>query len=230
MNMLKDFLTQLRTTPRLRWGVALIIGTLWLYAVLLLHDNLQQQTQQHRSANLALVRLQSRLTQTEWLTRVTPAQALAVQLEGKLWKAATAGLAQAAFQDALSAALLKAAATRPQVSVTVMDDAAATSPAAAQTAANTSAGNTPPDLWKVKAKVGFDFSATSLLALLNQLDANPTQIIIGSLGVNKDQPNHVDLEVYAYFQKPTSTAPALATPASAPNTPTTQPPQPPASL
>jgi hypothetical protein len=185
--MLQNLLTQLRQNPRLRWGVALIIGTCWLYGVLLLRDALQEETRQHRGATLALARLSGQLTQTEWLARVTPAQTLAVQLEGKLWQAATSGLAQAAFQDMLNGAMANAAVPRPQISVTVVDDMAAT----------------PPDLWKVKAKLGFDFTAASLLALLQLLETHPKQIVVGSLGVNKDQPNRVDLELYAYFQKPT---------------------------
>jgi len=174
--MFQNLSNQLRQNPRLRWGVALIIGTCWLYGVLLL-----------RGATLALARLSGQLTQTEWLARVTPAQTLAVQLEGKLWQAATSGLAQAAFQDMLNGAMANAAVPRPQISVTVVDDMAAT----------------PPDLWKVKAKLGFDFTAASLLALLQLLETHPKQIVVGSLGVNKDQPNRVDLELYAYFQKPT---------------------------
>jgi hypothetical protein len=185
--MFQNLSNQLRQNPRLRWGVALIIGTCWLYGVLLLRDALQEETRQHRGATLALARLSGQLTQTEWLARVTPAQTLAVQLEGKLWQAATSGLAQAAFQDMLNGAMANAAVPRPQISVTVVDDMAAT----------------PPDLWKVKAKLGFDFTAASLLALLQLLETHPKQIVVGSLGVNKDQPNRVDLELYAYFQKPT---------------------------
>lgn len=202
MNMLQNFLTQLRENPRLRWGVALVIGTCWLYAVLLLRDNLQEESRQHRSATLSLARLHNQLTQSEWLARVTPAKTLAVQLEGRLWQAATSGLAQAAFQDALNAAVVKAAVPHPQISVTVVDDVAASSPAPIQPIQD--AGRpTPADLWKVKAKLSFDFTAASLLELMNQIESHPRQIVIGTLGVNKDLPNHVELELYAYFQKPT---------------------------
>jgi hypothetical protein len=203
MTMFKDFLAQLRATPRLRWGVALIIGTLWLYAVLLLHDNLQQNAQQYRSEVLAVTRLRARLLQPEWLARVEPAKTLAVQLESRLWQAATSGLAQAAFQDALNSVMAKAAVTKPLISVTVFEETAANSPPPQNQEAGTS---TPTDLWKVKAKVGFDFNATTLLSLLSQIENHEKQIIVGKLMVNKDQPNHVDIELYAYFQKPTGTA------------------------
>lgn len=206
--MLKNFLTQLRENARLRWGIALIMGTCWLYGVLLLRDSLQEQSQQHRSATLQLARLQNQLKQTEWLARVAPAQTLAVQLEGRLWQAATSGLAQAALQDAINAALLKAAVARPQISVTVVDDMPASNPTPIQATQDTA---TPPDLWRVKAKLSFDFTVASLLAFLQQLENHPKQIVLGTLAVNKDQPNHVDLELYAYFQKPTA-------PTSAPTT------------
>jgi hypothetical protein len=202
MNMLKDFLAQLRETPRLRWMVALIIGTLWLYAVLLLRDNLQQNTQQYRSEVLAVARLRARLSQPEWLARVEPAKTMAVQLESRLWQAATSGLAQAAFQDAINSVMAKAAVANPQISVTVLDEAVANTPPQNQDAGIT----TPPDLWKVKAKVGFDFNATTLLGLSSQIENHQKQITVGTLMVNKDQPNHVDMELYAYFQKPTDAA------------------------
>ena len=95
--MLKNFFNQLRNNPRLRWGIALIIGIAWLYAVLLLRDSLQEQTQQHRSAAQNITRLRVQLAQPEWAERVAPAKVMAVQLEGKLWQAATPGLAQAAL-------------------------------------------------------------------------------------------------------------------------------------
>lgn len=207
--MLNNFLTQLRENPRLRWGVVLIIGTCWLYGILLLRDAVQEEARIHRTASLALARLQTQATQTEWLARVTPAKALAVQLESKLWRAATPGLAQAAFQDALNAITLKAAATRPQVNVVVIDNAP---PDPANPQPETSS-LVPTDLWKVKANMSFDFAAPSLLELLRQIESHDRQFVIGKLSLSRAPPNRVDMELYGYFQKPADVATNPAVPA-----------------
>jgi len=192
-----NFLNLLRNNPRLRWGVALIIGIFWLYAILLLRESLQEQTQQHRAAAQSLARLRAQLTQPEWVSRVAPAKTMAVQLEGRLWQAPTSGLAQAAFQDWLNAAMAKAGVTRPQITVTVIDEAVASAP-------NQSEGSgvtTPADLWKIKAKLGFDFSAPALLDFLNRIENHEKQIIVATLNLRKEPVPHVEMELYGYFQK-----------------------------
>ncbi len=210
--MLNNFLIQLRENTRLRWGVALIVGTCWLYGLLLIQEALQAEARLHRSANLSLARTRAQLTQTEWLARVAPAKTLAVQLESRLWRAATPGLAQAAFQDTLKAATLKAAVARPQVNVTLVDEPAAESP---NPTSNASDHSTPPDLWKVKAKVSFDFTAPGMLDVLRQIEGHDRQIVVAALNFTQAAPTRVDLELYAYFQKPAGstvpTAPAEPT-------------------
>jgi hypothetical protein len=188
--MLDNLLTQLRTNPRLRWGVALIIGIAWLYGVLLLRDAAQDQTQQQRAAAQSVARLRATLTQGQWAARLPAANALAVQLESKLWQAPTPGLAQAALQDWLGAALTRSGVVNRQISVTVLEE----------TIANL--GNSaPPGLWRVKAKLGFEYTAPSLLDFLSQLEANDRQSIVGVLTVRKEPSPRVELEVDAYFQK-----------------------------
>jgi hypothetical protein len=206
--MLNNFLIQLRENARLRWGVALIIGTCWLYCILLIHEALQTGTRLHRSASQSLVRTRAQMTQTEWLARVAPAKTLAVQLESRLWRAATPGLAQAAFQDTLKAATLKAAVARPQVNVTLVEEPPAEAP---NPTSNASAPSTPPDLWKVKAMVSFEFSAPGVLDVLRQIEGHDRQIVVAALSFSQSPLSRVELELYAYFQKPAGvTVPATA--------------------
>jgi len=204
--MLDSFLKQLRDNPRLRWGVALIVGIFWLYAILLLRESLEEQTQQQRAAAQAISRLRAQLAQSEWTARVIPAKIMAVQLEGRLWQAPTSGLAQAAFQDWLNAAMLKAGASRPQITVTVIDEVAANAPNQKQDSGTT----TPADLWKIKAKLGFDFSAATLMDFLNLIENHEKQIIVGTLKVRREPMPYVEMELYGYFQK-------QAAPATKPN-------------
>ncbi len=195
--MLENLFAQLRDNPRLRWGIALIIGISWLYAILLLRETVQEAGQQHRAAAQSIARLQAQLAQPEWTARVIPARIMAIQLEGRLWQAPTSGLAQAAFQDWLNAALAEVGASSPQVTVTVIDEIVDDAPGQA---AQTGTG-TPADLWKIKAKLGFGFSAPALVGLLERIENNPNQIIVGALNVRRQPLPHAEMELYAHFQK-----------------------------
>ena len=195
--MLDNFLNELRDNPRLRWGVAMIVGIFWLYAILLLRETLQEQEQQHRATAQFISRLRTQLAQPEWASRVAPARNIAVQLEGRLWQAPTSGLAQAAFQDWLNAAMLKAGVTRPQITVTVIDEIATD----ARNQNEVSGTTTPPDLWKIKAKLGFDFDAATMLDFMSQIENHEKQIIVGMLNARKEPTPHVEMELYGYFQK-----------------------------
>jgi len=202
--MFDNLLSQLRDNPRLRWGVALIIGIFWLYGILLLRDNLQQQTQQHRATAQSVTRLQAQLAQPQWPTRVTPAKVMAVQLEGKLWQAATPGLAQAALQDWLNASMAKAGISKPQISVTVLEEAASSTPTQSQGSSppSISPSAPPADLWKLKAKLNLEFSAPSLMSFLTLIENHDKQIVVSALNVRKEPSPRVDMELYVYFQKP----------------------------
>jgi hypothetical protein len=142
-------------------------------------------------------------------------------------------LAQAAFQDWINANLAQAKATKPQITVTVLDEITAaaegnTPPAVAPVAGAEGAPATPPDLWKIKAKVGFDFNTPSLLDFLSRIENHDKQIIVDALIVRKEPILHVDVDLLAYFQKQTvagkSTAPVpAAKAASSVATPTVRP-------
>jgi len=195
--LLNNILSQLRDNPRLRWGIALIVGIVWLYALLLLRDDLQEQNLQYRTAGQVVGQLRVKLATPEWKARAVSARVLAVQLEGRLWQAPTSGLAQAGFQDWLNAALLEAGANRSQVTVTVLDEAIGSAPDQAEASDST----TPADLWKIRAKLGFDYTAPSLLAFLNAVENNDKRIMLGTLSVRKEPVPHVEMELYGYFQK-----------------------------
>lgn len=210
--MLNNFLNDLRTNSRLRLWLSLIVGAIGLYGVLLLRDALHNAEQQQRAVAQSVTRLRAQLAQPEWLERLPPAKILAVQLESRLWQAPTAGLAQAALQDWLNATLLQSQATKPQITVTVIDeismggDSTPTTPPAVADGAPT----TPPDLWKIKAKVGFDFTPASLQAFLSRIENHDKQIIVDALNVRKEPLSHVEVELLTYFQKQTTPANAAS--------------------
>ena len=204
--MMDDLLTQLSDNPRLRWGLALIVGMAWLYGVLVLRDEVADSQQRHRSATQAIARLQTQLAQPEWVGRAVSARAMAVQLEGKLWQAPTPGLAQSAYQDWLAGTLVKSGIGSPQITVAVVEDA----PTAQGAAPGVSAlvvgdapamSATPADVWKVKAKVTFEFNAPTLMDLLARLENHEKQTVINTLTVRKEPVPRAEMEVIAHFQK-----------------------------
>lgn len=219
--MLNTLLNDLRSNARLRLWLALIVGAIGLYGLLSMRDALQNSEQMQRTAAQNITRLQTQLTQAEWLGRLAPAQTMAVQMQSRLWQAPTAGLAQAALQDWLNAALMQAKAGRPQVTVTVVDEIASsangatpatTTPVALAASDGTPA--TPPDLWKIKAKIGFAYTAPSMLDFLNIVANHDKQVIVSTLNVRKEPLPQVEAELVAYFQKQ-----ALADKAPAPAVP-----------
>ena len=195
--MLNKLLNDLRSNARLRLWLALIVGVIGFYGMLLLRDALLDAEQVHRTTALNITRLRAQLTQAEWLERLPPAKTMAVQMETRLWQAPTAGLAQAAFQDWINNALMQAKAGRPQVAVTVVDEIVE----GGNGVGADSASATPADLWKIKAKIGFAYTAPSLLDFLSTLASHDKQVVVVALSVRKDPMPQVEAELVAYFQK-----------------------------
>ncbi len=201
--MMGDLFNQLRANVRLRIGVVLIIAMGWLYGVLTLRDEVNDQNQRFRSSTQAIGRLKAQLAQTDWGTRATTARALAVQLEGKLWQAPTPGLAQAALQDWLMKTMAKSGIANPQVTVAVVEDANpgnnASAPPSDPAAPNDA--NDPADLWKLKAKLNFELNPPALMDFLAALETNAQQTTVRILTARKDPAPRVEMELMAYFQK-----------------------------
>lgn len=200
--MFNTLKADLQSNPRLRLWLALIVGAIGLYSLLLMREMLQNAEQKERAASLAISRLRAQLGQAEWLERLPPAQVMRTQLEGRLWQAPTGGLAQAALQDWLTGALAQAKATKTLMAVTVVDEITgdASTPAPAGAAGDGTAP-TPPDLWKIKATVGFDFNQTSLLDLLQRIETHDKHLVVNALSVRKEPVSRVEIELLGYFQK-----------------------------
>lgn len=191
--MIDKLLTPLRDNARLRWGLAAIIGILWLYGVLILRDAVQLKSQEHTNVARSLARLRAELTQPEWVDRVAPAKALAVQLESRLWQAPTSGLAQAAFQEWINSTIAQSGAKNAQIANVAIEEG--------EGEPNAAKSPLPNGLRKVSAKVRFDFAAPTLLNVLNLIESNEKLTTVSSLVVRRDPPASVELDVSAVFQK-----------------------------
>lgn len=201
MNPATHWLAEIRANPRLRWGLWLIAGILWLYAILVLRDVYREQSGRYASLLKKVATVQVQAGQKEWLDRVDPATLMKVQLESRLWQSGTVGLAQAAFQDWLNQALAQTAVSRPAVTLAADDY----KPPArkADGATNDSAREAAPEgLWKVKAKVEFDFNPQSFTAFMARVGSHDRQIAVESLTIRKEPIPRVEAVLTAYFQTP----------------------------
>ena len=194
--MLGNLVKLLRDNSRLRWGLSLILGILWFYIVLMMRETLDEKKQLYSADAQTVSRLQTQLAQKEWIARELPAKAMVVQMEGRLWQATTSGLAQAAFQDWLNAVMIKSGLLHPQIAVTVIDEIVS----GAQKKNQEVIATTPADLWKIKAKLSFDFNDTALMTFLKLIEDNDKLLVIDKLEVRRDAA-HVEVELYSYFQK-----------------------------
>lgn len=192
MNMLSDFIEQLKTNSRLRWGVWLIVWMFWLYGVLELRDYLAAEREQYRSTLASVSRLHAQNSRTEWLSRVEPARTMAVHLESRLWQASSSGLAQAAFQDWLRTALAESGVAQPQIRVSGVDEDVASDQGGKQGAA---------DLWKIRANLSFGLNPEGLTDLLSRIEFGERLVGIESLVIRNELAPRVEMQLIAFVQK-----------------------------
>lgn len=186
-----------KANPRLRLGLWLIIGIAWLYALLLLRDEARHAVSEHQTLARKVARFQAQAKQTDWMERVEPARALQLELESQLWRESTVGLAQAAFQDWLNQAVQQANLARPMVTVAAQEESASE-----KSGTDATGSDRNGDVWKVSAKVGFDFTPKGLYALLGRLAGHDKQIVVETLVIRGVPTPRAEMVLVAYFQKP----------------------------
>ena len=120
-----------------------------------------------------------------------------MELEGRLWQNSTQGLAQAAFQDWLNQAAIRATLGRPAVTMLAVEEKG--DAGNNDNTANPASPNL--QLWKVRAKLEFDFTPPGLMNLLRQITVNPQQVVVESLNIRKEPVPRVDMLLVANFQK-----------------------------
>lgn len=189
--MLDRLLSELKSNVRLRIAIALVFAVLWLYLILIMRDSLDRSTREYRSVSIKLGKLQSVIQQGDWTERLNAAKTLQAEMESTLWRGDTLGLARASFQDWLNQQMQRAAVSRPIISMGTANEEAIGERARSADI---------DDLWKVRAKLVFDFNPESLNKLLRQMIANTHHVAIESLHITKEPIPRVELVASAYFQ------------------------------
>lgn len=193
-------IASVQQNPRLRWGVWSIAGILWLYGVLLLQEEVQKEGDAFQALNKKISRTEGIVSQADWDKKLKSVQAIQLDLESHLWREGTFGLAQASFHDWLTQALQQANTARALVAVTAQeaatpDDSESTAPLGANL-------EDTAQLWKVTAKISFDFSPQTCYPLLARFASYEKRIVVESLIIRGSPTPRVELVVVAYFQKP----------------------------
>lgn len=197
--------------PRLRWGAWGIIGILWFYGVLELRDASQRQAEAYRAASGKLARAQAVATQAEWPARLREANSVRLDLESRLWKAGTLGLAQATFNDWLTQLAQQSNLARSQLAVSAQGDEAVSG---RESVGADKAVAAMPGLWKVSARLSFDFAPPGFNRLMAQLANRDKAVVIESLVIRGAPNPRAEMLLVAYFQRPAAAA-AIPTPGRA---------------
>lgn len=185
--MANQIFTELKTSPRLRLGLALILAVLWLNGILSLRDELAAEAKRQIQSLSQIARVRQYATQTEWPERAKQARITQMELEERLWRSSTQGLAQAAVQDWLTQGLSQSGVGRPEVSLVQGADAAKAD------------GEGGP--WKIKAKLMFDFSPQSFSAWMSKLASHDRQIVMEQLIVRMEPVPRVEMMLMMPAQK-----------------------------
>jgi len=202
------FLGELKANPRLRWGLWAIVGVLWCYGILALRDEVQSKSDSYLALSRRVLRIQETAAQSEWPARLGDAQSLKINLESRLWRENTIGLAQATFHDWLTQITQQANLTKVQLVVAAQDNESAAGKA--PTSGDGRGAANASDLWKVSAKLNFDFNPQGLYPLLTRISAHEQKVIVESLVIRSAPTPKAELMLVAYFRKPAPGAPAEA--------------------
>jgi len=192
-----SFLVELKANPRLRWGVWGIVGVLWFYGVLELRDEVQRQSDTYHSISKKISRTQETALRTEWPNRLVETQSLQLDLESRLWRESTIGLAQASFHDWLNLSAQQANLTKVQLTVAAQDGESFDGK-------DKSGNENTSSLWKVSAKLSFDFSPQSFYPFMARIAAHDKKVAIESLVIRGTPSPKAELILAAYFLKPAS--------------------------
>lgn len=190
--MLDQLLSELKYNARLRIALSLVVAVLCLYLILAMREASDRSAREYRSNAIKLGRLQFAMKQGDWPQRLSAAKTLRAELESTLWRGDTLGLARASFQDWLNLQTQRASLTRAVIAMGTADEQA---PSQQRQVSDTD------DIWKVRAKLTFDFTPDGINKLLELMAASTHRVVIERLHVTKEPVARVEMTVLAYFQK-----------------------------
>jgi len=182
--IISKFLNEWQQNPRLRLGGWLILAIVLLYTFLCLSDWEQTLRNDYHELTGRLGRLELLARQKEWTERADAARAVAVQMEGRFWKANSRGMAHAKVQTWIDNILRK---------TNIRDVRIQTEPAGDMVGYD--------GVWQVAARIEGYFEPRKLTELLRIVETHKQIMNIEQLHAvaNNRQPRFI-LLIKAYFQ------------------------------
>lgn len=173
-----------RRNVRLRLGVLALAVILAGYELLVLADQMKPLQVEHQRLRQQLTGVRTLAEQRFWEERLNAARALRVQLEGRLWRAESRGLANADVQNWVNAQLKAAKIVSTRIQVEPARELA-----------------DHPGLWEVTARIEGPLTLDNLRELLRRIEGDPRLTVIERLDAQPGNPPRFALGLKAYFQK-----------------------------
>lgn len=203
-----NFLGELKHNYRLRIGLALIAGIVWLSLLLDLRDLNSALIDQYRKTAAQLARVDTQQKQTQWITRAQEAKDALAGAESRVWQNPTLGLTQAEMRDWLLRQLQQAKAERYTVKVSESGEAQSDSK-------NGKSSDSPADLIRIRAQIEFNTNPVVLNNLLSALANAEHQVVVETLRVKQPRTELTVASWYKLQPVVQPTVPASSAPPSA---------------
>jgi hypothetical protein len=171
-----NFINELRSNYRLRIGLTVIAGIVWLSLLLDLRELNSVSLDRYRQIASQLARFNAQQKQTQWIARAQDAKDALSIAESQIWQEPTLGLTQAELRDWLLRQLLHAKATQYAVKVSE-------SGGDRDGNKNSKSNDSVVDLIPVRAKVEFNANPASLNSFLSELANAEHKVVVESLSV-----------------------------------------------
>lgn len=171
---------QLAGSARLRLACWLVLGIVWLYALMWHGDHLQQEQSQLEDLRAELGRLKPLQNPALWESRAKEARSQLEALNSMQWQESTPGLAQAAVQDWLRQVSTKAGLTVRDLRLSTAEAPNASAPIA-RAPAGVKAGVANPLPGSVRVRLSVDFKPLALAVLLQEMSRNERVMVVERL-------------------------------------------------
>lgn len=187
------WLQELRDNPRLRAGLALIVGLVWLLGLLELLD--RRDAAEKERARLAdeMLRLRAVGAEQHWPAFRDQARQRLTDYRSLAWREESEGRIQAMLQDWLREQLAAVGIQPRELQVVVLPPGATLPGEAGRRQALAA------DMRIARARLSFDFKPDSLHRLLAALPSSRHWIWVSRLVVGNDTRRTVELELEALF-------------------------------
>ncbi|HXF45980.1 MAG TPA: hypothetical protein VNK91_07660 [Burkholderiaceae bacterium] len=191
-------LDELRTNARLRWGIAAAVALVAVSVLLDARAALRAKAAAVAREQARVAAIAARANDTVWMERAHAARSLRADLESRLWHAASAGAAEAAFVDWMNRQLVDAKAS-------VTNVVSAVAPGTAAPGAAPTGPALPEGMLVLRLNVAFAFVPGTLERVLDKILGGDRYAVVESITVRQRPVPRVDMIVASVARVSTPT-------------------------